>query len=155
MFQAGSIITTRIVMILATVIISASGGYSVVWPCAKIESALSHSSMLISDYPACIAYANGTDPNGLAVVLANLDGETGVNAGAALNMSFGMALWLSVVLHAIGIEVYVSGRDNRLSVINITDRSSFTSRRRRRNAYDKSATSDNSKLACATQALLV
>jgi hypothetical protein len=133
MFQAGSIITTRIVMILATVIISASGGYSAVWPCPKIESALPHPSMLISDYPTCTAYANGTDPNGLAVVLANLTGETGVNAGAALNLSFGMALWLSVVLHAIGIEVYVSGRDNsQLPVVNMANRSSSTSRRRKR-----------------------
>jgi hypothetical protein len=108
MLQAGSIITTRIIMILATVIISKTGEYYAAWSCAKIESALPSSSMLLSQYPACASYVNGSNPNAVAPVLANLDGETGVNAGAALNLSFGMGLWLSVVLHAIGVEIYVS-----------------------------------------------
>lgn len=29
-------------------------------------------------------------------------------AGAALRLGFGMALWLALALHAIGVEVYVS-----------------------------------------------
>jgi hypothetical protein len=95
-------------MILATMIISKTGEYYAAWSCAKIESALPSPTLLLEMYPACASYANGTNPAEVAIVLANLDGETGVNAGAALNMSFGMALWLSVVVHAIGVEIYVS-----------------------------------------------
>jgi hypothetical protein len=105
--QAGAIITTRIIMILATVIISKSGDYFQVWPCAKIESTLPDVSAFLSNYPECAAYVNGTNPNLHAIVVANLDGETGANAGAALSMSFGMALWVSTVMHAIGVEIYV------------------------------------------------
>lgn len=95
-------------MILATVIISKSGDYFSVWSCAKIESTFAEKLMLLPNYPECAAYVNGTNPNQLAIVQANLGGETGANAGAALSMSFGMALWLSTIIHAIGVEVYVS-----------------------------------------------
>jgi hypothetical protein len=95
-------------MILATMIISSTGQYYAVWPCAKIESTLPSPSLLLKMYPACEPYANGSNLDEVAAVKANLDGETGVNAGASLNVSFGMALWLSVVIHAIGVEIYVS-----------------------------------------------
>lgn len=29
-------------------------------------------------------------------------------SGATLNLNFGMALWLALSLHAIGVEIYVS-----------------------------------------------
>jgi hypothetical protein len=95
-------------MILATMVISSTGEYYTVWTCAKIESALPEPSMLLEMYPTCAPYANGTNPTERAIVLANLDGETGVNAGAALGLTFGTALWLSVVIHAIGVEIYAS-----------------------------------------------
>lgn len=95
-------------MIIATVIISASGDYFSVWTCAKIEATLPTPALLMPLYPACIAYANGTDPNAVAVVQANLNGVTGVNAGTALDMTFGMAMWLALLLHAVGVEIYVS-----------------------------------------------
>jgi len=104
-------------MILATVIISKSGGYYAVWPCAKIESTLSDTSTLLSSYPGCAAYVNGTNLNELAIVKADLGGEGGANIGAALSMSFGMALWLSTAIHAIGVEVYV-----RSSVLLVSNR---------------------------------
>jgi hypothetical protein len=94
-------------MIIATTIISATAEYYTVWDCAKIESALPVKAMLVPKYPACAAYAKGTDPSGHAMVLAKLGGATGVNAGAALNMTFGMALWLSTCIHAIGVEIYL------------------------------------------------
>jgi hypothetical protein len=95
-------------MIIAVVIISSTGEYYTVWSCAKIESALPKASLLSKLYPACEPYIDGSNLNEVAIVKANLDGETGANAGAALGMSFGMALWLATVIHAIGVEVYVS-----------------------------------------------
>jgi hypothetical protein len=95
-------------MIIATIIISSTGEYYSVWSCAKIESALPNASLLPKMYPACEPYINGSNLNEVAIVKANLDGETGVNAGTALSMSFGMAVWLATVIHAIGVEVYVS-----------------------------------------------
>jgi len=36
---------------------------------------------------------------------SNVQAET---AGAALRTSFGMAIWLALAIHAIGVEIYVS-----------------------------------------------
>jgi hypothetical protein len=95
-------------MIIATMIISKTGQYYVVWSCTKIVTALSDPSQLLQMYPACESYLNRTNLEEVAIVKANLDGASGAEAGAALGESFGMALWLSVVIHAIGVEVYVS-----------------------------------------------
>jgi hypothetical protein len=94
-------------MILATMIISKTGAYYAVWTCAKIEATLPKASMLLSKYPGCAAYANGTNIYEVAAVKGDLDGDTGVNAGAALSMSFGAALWLALAIHAVGVEIYV------------------------------------------------
>ncbi|KAH7066982.1 hypothetical protein BKA63DRAFT_523509 [Paraphoma chrysanthemicola] len=106
-FYAGAIITSRLIMIIATSVISSVGGYYQVWPCAQIEATLSDPSPLLSKYAACDAYVNGTKANAVAVVEANLSGESAVNVGAGLGVSFGMALWLAVAIHAVGVEVYL------------------------------------------------
>ncbi|EAT90153.2 hypothetical protein HBI56_045440 [Parastagonospora nodorum] len=105
-FYAGAIITNRLIMIIAAMIISKQE-YFVAWPCTKIESTFSDASEFLSSYPSCAAYINGTDLTEFALVNASMDGPGGANAGAALNVPFGMALWLSVVIHAIGVEIYL------------------------------------------------
>lgn len=105
--QAGSIITARIIMIIATAIISQAGTYYALWPCAKIAATLPNVHMLLPLYPSCAAFANGSDLNAVAPVLANLGGKTAANSGAALNLTFGMALWLATAIHAVGVEVYL------------------------------------------------
>lgn len=60
-------------------------------------------------YPACAAYFSGENPGQQTIVHANIVSPTSAaEAGAAAGMPFGMALWLALVLHAIGIEIYVS-----------------------------------------------
>ncbi|KAF2033966.1 hypothetical protein EK21DRAFT_57523 [Setomelanomma holmii] len=104
-FYAGSIITNRIIMIICANI--ATSGYYVAWSCAKIEATLPKPSLLLAFYPECASYANGTDPNHVAAVKASFSGSTGVEIGAGLDASFGMALWLAVAIHAIGVEIYL------------------------------------------------
>ncbi|KAF9695696.1 hypothetical protein EKO04_006616 [Ascochyta lentis] len=105
-FYAGSIITSRFVMIIAATIVS-NKGYYIVWPCAKIAATIVEGMDLVSEYPACASYADGSDLAQVSAVLADMNGKSGVNAGAALNINFGMALWLAFMIHAVGIEVYL------------------------------------------------
>ncbi|KAJ4398910.1 hypothetical protein N0V91_009864 [Didymella pomorum] len=105
-FHAGSIITTRFIMIISAMIISNKGHYAV-WPCAKIAATISKDMDLLSAYPACASYADGSNVDQVSAVLADMGGASAVNAGAALNVNFGMALWLAFVIHAVGIEVYL------------------------------------------------
>jgi hypothetical protein len=101
--ELGSIITDRIIMILATAIISKMD-YHTVRPCAQLASISESNSKL---YPECVALSDGSDPQALAIVRANLQGNAS-EIGAALGMPFGMAVWLGLAIHAIGVEVYVS-----------------------------------------------
>lgn len=94
-------------MIIAAMIVS-DKGYYIVWPCAKIADTIAEGMDLVAEYPACAAYADSGNMNAVSAVLANMNGGSAANAGAALNVNFGMALWLAFAIHAIGVEVYVS-----------------------------------------------
>ena len=82
-------------------------GYYAVWPCAKIEATLPSPNLLLVRYPGCAAYANGTSPDQVAAVAATFGEGDATNSGAALNVNFGMALWLAFAIHALGVEVYL------------------------------------------------
>lgn len=105
--QAGSIITNRIVLIIATQIISSIGSYYIVWPCAKIAYTVGSEQDTLKQYPACAAYFNGDAPSQQAVVHANFSSGRAEEIGAALNLCFGMALWVALAMHAVGVEVYL------------------------------------------------
>lgn len=94
-------------MIISAVIISNNGHYAV-WSCAKIAATISKDTDLVSTYPACASFVDGSNLDQVSAVLADMGGSSPVNAGAALNLSFGMALWLAFAIHVVGVEVYVS-----------------------------------------------
>jgi hypothetical protein len=105
-FYAGTIITTRLIMIITAQII-ANQGYYIVWPCAKIAATVSDDIDFAVSYPSCAAYINGTDPDAVSAVAATLGAGDVANTGAALNLAFGMALWVALALHAAGVEIYL------------------------------------------------
>ena len=108
--QAGSIITSRIILISSANIISAIGSYYIVWPCAKIAFTMRSENTTRNMYPACASYFDGTNPEQQAIVHANFGSGHSTELGAAMNMCFGMSLWVALALHAIGIEFYVSSQ---------------------------------------------
>lgn len=83
--------------------------YYIVWSCAKIASTLPDKSRLVPDYPLCASYADGSNLEQVSPVHASMGGGSLANVGAALNLSFGAALWLAFNLHALGVEIYVGG----------------------------------------------
>jgi uncharacterized membrane protein len=96
---AGGIVTTRIIMIIATQIISAIGSYYIAMSCQQI----SQSNGDASKYLACRA-----DPNGWTVVHAAFATANGIEEVAAtFQLTFGMSLWLTFALHIFGVEVYL------------------------------------------------
>ncbi|KAF2649820.1 hypothetical protein K491DRAFT_610042 [Lophiostoma macrostomum CBS 122681] len=107
-FYAGCIITIRFIMIISAIIVSSLGTYYTSRPCAQLAYIYSNSSTPTTDfYPICEAYFDGSNPTQEAVVKANMDGEDPNQIGVALGMSFGMACWVALAIHAIGVEVYL------------------------------------------------
>lgn len=101
-----SIITNRLILIIAATVITAAGGYYSSWSCGKIDFELGKNKTL-NTYPACEAWYNGTSPDQNIAVKADMNGGV-IGAGAALDSSFGVSTWLSFMIHAAGVEIYVS-----------------------------------------------
>lgn len=61
------------------------------------------SDVFSSKYPIC----RGATAGSVAPVHADIRG-TADEVGSALRLSFGAGLWLALMIHAIGVEYYVS-----------------------------------------------
>jgi hypothetical protein len=96
----------RLILVLSALIIS-DDGHVVPMPCAKVASMMGSAERTLRAYPECEAYFSREDVNKMVLVHASMDGN-GSNAMAILSFSFGAAFWLAFVLHAVGVEVYVS-----------------------------------------------
>lgn len=80
-------------------------------PCDQIfDSFNREKGATLHFYPECAPFFSGENLEQQAVVKANFDGDTAIETGVALGVSFAMAGWLALAMHAIGIEVYVSHR---------------------------------------------
>ena len=102
MFYLGSIITTRIIMIIAAQITTMIGSYYVPFTCGELEF-IEHynTSKVYGTYPAC-----ARDGASEVAVHADFNGSV-ENVGASLRLNFGMAIWLALALHFIGVEFYL------------------------------------------------
>lgn len=110
---AWCIVTMRPVFILLALAASKLGNFHVAMPCYKIEYVIANAKVpdpnitLATTFPDCAAYISNTDPTKMAIVRANLLGSV-VERAAVLNMSFGTATWIAIVIHAVLVELYVS-----------------------------------------------
>lgn len=98
-------------MPLGAVIITSIGGYYQARPCAQIDSIFKNNqTSVLNNYPECADFYSGANPDRHVAVLARIQGmgTTGATAAAALGANFGMAGWLALILHGVGVEIYVS-----------------------------------------------
>lgn len=90
--------------------------HSQIWTCPEVEflQSIGHGvSDFSSTYPTC-ATANSTtstsyfsDQNQIHLVVhASMD-ETTVNRGSAVREVFAMSLFVAILIHALGVEIYV------------------------------------------------
>jgi hypothetical protein len=114
MFYLGTIITLRLIMILSALITSAMGDYYGTMSCSEISfiyGVTSPSSpaapRVTSLYPAC-AGANLDSTSTLVVVAASMNNGRPEEIGTSLGVNFGMAMWLALLLHAVGVEIYLA-----------------------------------------------
>lgn len=96
----------RFVLFILAMAISGRG-YSSVRSCAQLDSIFNSQSGLLEAFPDCAEFYSREDVNKNVIVPADLNGN-GATRASAFGLSFGAALWLSVAIHAIGVEIYVS-----------------------------------------------
>ncbi|KAL1642556.1 hypothetical protein SLS58_005324 [Diplodia intermedia] len=107
-FYAACIITVRIIVIITARITSAQKDYFTARPCAQLDYIFNfQQDATLRHHPECVRFYDGSNPGQHALVNARF-GTTAAEATAALGIPFGMAMWLALTLHAVGVEVYVS-----------------------------------------------
>jgi uncharacterized membrane protein len=110
-FWMASIITLRLIQAPSAVIISVypSGWYQVM-PCAELLYIANSTQIpletVYSTYPVCSPGNSNLTVDSQVIVKANFDGDP-EQIGAALAIGFPMAMWLALVVHAVGIEAYL------------------------------------------------
>ncbi|KAH7128454.1 hypothetical protein B0J11DRAFT_525003 [Dendryphion nanum] len=106
-FYAGTIITARFIMIIATRIISTSDSYYTARPCAQLAYMHKTEAATLESFPDCRDFFNGINPAKQVMVQASMTSGNVSELAASFGMNFGMAMWIGLWLHAIGVEVYL------------------------------------------------
>ena len=104
-FYLGTIITLRIIMATSASIISLVNSYDAVWRCDEIKFVSDPSPLVQQYYPEC--FTSNATADDLVVVHANFNGRV-EQIGASLDLSFGMAMWLAIFMHTVGVEIYLA-----------------------------------------------
>ena len=104
MFYLGTIVTMRLIMILSALISSQMSTYNTTMTCGELLSILDTNEKVNTFYPSC--GQPGSTPDTLAIVQAKF-GSQPEQIASALRLSFGMALWMALFLHATGVEIYL------------------------------------------------
>ncbi|KFY40872.1 hypothetical protein V495_05214 [Pseudogymnoascus sp. VKM F-4514 (FW-929)] len=103
MFALGTIITLRIIMAIASGIISTIGSYSAVMNCGEIAFLYAaFPAALASRYPTCVG-GNNTD----VAVKADINSLFGEEGKASMVLTFGMSWWVAIAMHSVGVEIYL------------------------------------------------
>jgi len=95
--------------------ITSNQGYYLPISCDQLASRylIGSQAETISRFPECEAYFSGANPGQVVSVVADMGDDGGAEgARAALNLSFGAAVWLALFIHAIGVEFYVCHPSN-------------------------------------------
>ncbi|CAE6439783.1 unnamed protein product [Rhizoctonia solani] len=102
---SGSVITARFITIMARAIISAIGTYYAMWRCDEITFLLKDSEIIQDLFPVCV---NATRPKRTFVPVHASIHQEPINFGSTYRVTFGMALWLAILIHLAGTELYIN-----------------------------------------------
>lgn len=106
----GTIATMRPFMglLVATIQIPAIRQFTTI-PCEVVLNIFEDNNMAAyAAYPLCDPINSGLNPTGRVVVPANIASLDDVEKAAAGHVVFGTAMWIAVVIHAVGVEVYLT-----------------------------------------------
>jgi hypothetical protein len=110
-FYLGTIVTLRIIQILAALITAgwAAATQYLAISCDEILSIHGGATNAVYKlYPGCNPNNTAFATDGMVVVKSNFNSQDAAEIAASLDMGFAMAGWLGLVVHAIGVEIYLS-----------------------------------------------
>ncbi|KAG9078463.1 hypothetical protein FS749_009510 [Ceratobasidium sp. UAMH 11750] len=106
-FYNGTFVTTRVTALLSAQVITAIDTYFSLWRCSEVGYVLENAATLAQDYPLCGTSDGRARPDDTYVAVHSSWNEGRLGKGSASRASFGMALWVAMILHFLGIEFYL------------------------------------------------
>ncbi|KAG8686036.1 hypothetical protein FRC12_024105 [Ceratobasidium sp. 428] len=102
-----SVVTLRLIMVVAMTVISLTGGLYQAIPCGEVAYILNNRSEYSRKYPQCQAEWTGPRVTHVSVEANVIDDTNELGFTAALQCVFGMSTWVGMWIHAIGTEYYL------------------------------------------------
>ncbi|KAI1139139.1 hypothetical protein F5Y05DRAFT_339676 [Hypoxylon sp. FL0543] len=102
-----AIITMRHFMTATIILSSIHGGYYYAQPCDKISFILGGENATLASYPECAPFFSGEDPKRHVAVHATAITKDKVETAAVINMVFGMAGYMAIIVHLLLVELYL------------------------------------------------
>ncbi|KAJ3779001.1 hypothetical protein FB446DRAFT_711779 [Lentinula raphanica] len=104
------VITARLIMMAARLIISNIGTYYSLWRCDEVFFVLKDANALVQQFPQC----SSSDPsnNGLYVAVHASIYEGKLGLAAAVRVVQGMALWIATIIHMALVEIYIRSTES-------------------------------------------
>ncbi|KAH7339060.1 hypothetical protein B0J17DRAFT_659636 [Rhizoctonia solani] len=106
-FYNGAFVTTRVTALLSAQVITSVNGYFSLWKCAEVGYVLRSRDALVRAYPECGTPTALQEPTWAHVAVHSSWNEGRLGRASATRASFGMALWVAMILHFVGIELYL------------------------------------------------
>ncbi|CAE6448992.1 unnamed protein product [Rhizoctonia solani] len=106
-FYNGALVTTKITALLSAQVITAINTYYSVWMCSEVGYVLKSADALTQGFPQCATPHALSSPNKVYVAVHASWKEGELGQGSAIRASYGMALWIAIILHEVGIEIYL------------------------------------------------
>lgn len=102
---AGVPVTVRLITLAARRIVSNLGSYYALWRCDQLLFVMTDLNAVQQSYPQC-TQAGANITNVFAAVHATIKGNK-LSSASTLRVTFGMSLWIGIVIHIIGVEIYI------------------------------------------------
>jgi len=97
-------VTNKLASLAAKTIVEDIGSYYAVWRCDQLLYVLTDMNAVNKSYPQCIQA--GVNPADVFVAVHAAKGNR-LTSSSAVRVTFGMALWVSLLIHTIGVEIYI------------------------------------------------
>lgn len=110
------VILAKVLSIISRTIITKMGDYYSVWRCDEINYILKDADALSRRFPQCFTNATSADAisnNAFSVAVLASDSEGTLEHSSALRLVAGVCLWLSLIIHVLGVEIYLYKTDDQ------------------------------------------
>ncbi|CAE6396479.1 unnamed protein product, partial [Rhizoctonia solani] len=100
-----AIVTMRVIIPITLIALQLKGGYYTSLSCDEVSNSLNNTDQFVREYPQC-----QPDWAGKPVEYVSVEAgfEEGLRLAAGMRATFGMAGWVSVWIHFVGTEYYIS-----------------------------------------------